>query len=433
MAAPNNHRKLSSGAGPTLARILVILLVTVLTSASWSPALAQPQPPDDPCPNAAEPPPPGDTSEVPPPGEGPPKPLPVPESPVGGERLGECGLVNAADAPPPPEDVQAESWLVADMASGEVLAAQDPHARHRPASTIKVLTALLAVRDLDMRHTLEATQEDADAEGSRVGLEPGVTYSVEQLVAGLLLQSGNDAAHALGRALGGQDVAAERMTQLANRLGARDTRVATPSGLDGPGMSTSAYDLALLFRKAMSEPKFAELVSTEHTELPGPPEEPPLDVWTNNQVLLNYPGGIGGKTGFTNDARHTFIGAAERDGRQLVTVLMRGEQSPVRLSEQSERLLDYGFELPAPEPVGQLVTPTPTQQEAKPTPGNEGNSPASAQAQNDPNTGSFGTLALPLTVLGIAVVTVAGVVAVRQRRARAATSQRAGDGDGEHP
>ncbi|MHA6801189.1 D-alanyl-D-alanine carboxypeptidase family protein [Bounagaea algeriensis] len=372
-----------------------------------------------PCP-AAAPPPPVDSSEVPPPGQPEPSPLPVPEQPVGGERLGECGSVLPAGVPAPPEEVTAASWVLADLDSGEVLAAHDPHARHRPASTIKVLTALLAVRELDLSRQVVATQEDANMEGSRVGLEPGVSYTVEDVLAGLLLQSGNDAAHLLGRLLGGPDVAAEKMTRLAQHLGARDTRVATPSGLDGPGMSTSAYDLALVYREAMEEPDFARIVGTERTEIPGPPDQPPLEVRSNNQVLLNYPGGIGGKTGFTNDARHTFIGAAEQGGRRLVTVLMHGEQTPVRLSTQGERLLDYGYGMSAAEPVGRLVTPTPSPTATDGRGPGEGDRAAAAPSAGDTASPGVQSWAWPVGLAAAVAAVIAAVLAVRHRRARRA-------------
>lgn len=309
--------------------------------AAAGPAAAQSPPA---CPHVA-PPPPVDTSEVPAPGVPMPEPVPVPETPVGGDRMGECGVIVAPGLPQPPPEVTADSWVLADLDSGTVLAAKDPHARHRPASTIKVLTALTAIRELRLDDTIVVSQEDANQEGSRVGLSPGVTYTVQQVLTGLILQSGNDAAHALAMKMGGVDVTLGKLNALAHKIGALDTRVTTPSGLDAAGMSTSAYDLATIFRTAMREPAFAAVIGTHNAVLPGAPGGPPLEVWTDNQVLRSYPGAIGGKTGFTDDARHTFIGAAERDGHRLVAVLMHGENQPIRLSEQTMRLLDYGFVL----------------------------------------------------------------------------------------
>ncbi|MER7076993.1 D-alanyl-D-alanine carboxypeptidase (penicillin-binding protein 5/6) [Saccharopolyspora kobensis] len=370
----------------------------------------------------AVPPPPVDTSEVPLPGQPVPEPVPVPETPVGGEQLGGCGPAFPVYAPAPPAEISAASWLVADLDTGAVLAAHEPHARHRPASTIKVLTALVALRDLQLDDTLVATQEDANQEGSRVGLAPGATYTVREVLTGLILRSGNDAAHALAMKLGGVEATVDKMNALAKSLGALDTRAATPSGLDGPGMSTSAYDLAVIFRVAMQNPAFAEIVSTHQAFLPGAPGGPPLEVWSDNQVLRAYPGGLGGKTGFTDDARHTYIGAADRGGRRLVAVLMRGENQPVRLSAQTMRLLDYGFELNG-APVGELVTASPAPiADVQPV-------DQSVQAQSeDP---MFGTVGGPLALLAAAAAAVVAAIAVQRRRAALARRRRSGGDD--HP
>lgn len=381
----------------------------------------------DDCPNATAPPPPVDSSEVPAPGEPSPEPLDVPTEPVGGQSLGSCGVITPEGAPPPPDEVTAESWTLADLDTGEVVAAQDPHARHRPASTIKVLTALVALRDLELGDHVEVTQEDADEEGSSVGLEPGVTYTVEQVVRGLLMRSGNDAAHALAARVGGPDVMVQRMNETARELGARDTRTAGPSGLDGPGMSTSSYDLALIFREAMREPTFADAVRSEHATLPGAPGQPPLEVWNDNKLLYNYEGALGGKTGFTDDALHTYIGAAERDGRRLVAVLMRGEHQPVHQSQQATALLDYGFG--ARDAVGRLVTEDPDK------PGTTDPQPVTGASDATPppeETGwSAGTIGLPLGVLLFAAVALAGTLTYR-KRAAAGAARRGADED-DHP
>lgn len=356
-------------------RVIAILMATISVPAllGAAPGHAQPPgtlPPPVPapitpetsgCPNRVSPPPPVDLSEVPAPGGQIPEPVPLPDHPVGGDRMGECGLVLPEDAPALPDGISATSWLLADAGSGEVLAAKDPHARHRPASTIKLLTALLAANRLPPDRVVVATQADADQEGSRVGIGPGGSYTVRQLLTGLLLVSGNDAAHALAEQLGGVPATIAQMNGLAAELGARDTHAATPSGLDGPGMSTSAYDLALVFGHLLSHPLLAELVRTAQAEFPGFGDRPGFTISNDNRLLTNYQGALGGKTGFTDDARHTYVGAAVRNGRPLIVVLLRGEQRPVPMWEQAQRLLDYGFALPRGHAVGQLVTePPPT-------------------------------------------------------------------------
>ncbi|MGH3931228.1 MAG: D-alanyl-D-alanine carboxypeptidase family protein, partial [Pseudonocardiaceae bacterium] len=251
------------------------------------------------CPNRVTPPPPVDLSEVPAAGRQVPEPLPLPDHPVGGERMGECGLVLPEGAPALPDGISATSWLLADAATGEVLAAKDPHARHRPASTIKLLTALLVADRLPPDKIVVATEADAGQEGSKVGIGPGGSYTVRQLLAGLLLVSGNDAAHALAEQLGGMPATIAQLNDLATELGAHDTRAATPSGLDGPGMSTSAYDLALVVGHALHDPLLAELLSTTTVDFPGFGDRPGFIVSNDNKLLANYHGALGGKTGFT--------------------------------------------------------------------------------------------------------------------------------------
>ncbi len=341
---------------------VVAVLTALLVAGSAATAMAAPA---QGCAVSAVPPPAVDNSEVPQPGEASPTPLPVPGIPVGGPRMAECGFVLPVGAAAPPAGITAASWLVADLDSGAVLAARDPHARHRPASLIKVLTALLALRTLNPDATVVATAEDANQEGSRVGLGAGGQYTVRQLLGGLLLNSGNDAAHALAGQLGGPQPTAAAMSALAAKLGALDTRAASPSGLDRAGMSTSAYDQALLFRVAMREPIFAQTIATRLIDFPGWGGRAGFQVSNDNKLLAGYPGALGGKTGFTDDARHTYIGAAQRGERRLVVVLMRGEQTPQPMWQQAVALLDYGFGLPAGTPaVGTLVDSAPPPPEA---------------------------------------------------------------------
>ncbi|MGV0813190.1 serine hydrolase [Mycolicibacterium boenickei] len=311
------------------------------------------------CPYKVTTPPAVDASEVPKPGEAAPGPLPVPAKTIGGEALSGCGVITAANTPPVPNDVSAEAWVVADLDTGDVIAAKDPHGRHRPASIIKVLTATAALNELNLNKLVAGTQEDANSEGTRVGVGPGGRYTVNDLLHGLLMHSGNDAAHALAMQLGGWDPALQKLNILAGRLGGRDTRAATPSGLDGPGMSTSAYDMALFYRYAWQNPVFADIVATQTYDFPGRDGNPSYPVENDNKLLYNYDGAMGGKTGYTDDAGQTFVGAANRDGRRLVAVLMKGTRVPIAPWEQAARLLDYGFATPPGTKVGTLVDPDP--------------------------------------------------------------------------
>ncbi|NNH72018.1 D-alanyl-D-alanine carboxypeptidase [Nocardia uniformis] len=351
---------------------------TALTGIGPAPGIATAQPPTtqsptsttpfttpntDSCPNKTTPPPPVDTSEVPAPGQPTPKPLAIPAKPVGGDKLGGCGVVLPKGVPQVPEGISATAWMVSDLDTGQVLAAKDPHGRYRPASTIKVLLAAVALRALDQDTVVTGTQEDANMEGTAVGIGPGGRYTNLQLFQALIMASGNDAAHAVAAQLGGDEATVAMMNARAKQLQAFDTRAATPSGLDGPGMSTSAYDLSVLFRDAMDIPLFAELIHTEQADFPGYPADPTnpdgkdrpgYPIGNDNHLLFNYDGALGGKTGFTDDARQTFVAAAERDGRRLVVTLLQAEVRPLRPWEQATELLDYGFALPDSATIGEL-------------------------------------------------------------------------------
>src|SRR6476620_6321786 len=299
-----------------------------------------------------------DSSEVPEAGD-PPAPLPVPARPLGGNALSGCGIITAPGTPPVPGDISAEAWVVADLDTGDIIAARDPHGRHRPASIIKVLLAIEPLTDLPIHKVVAGTQDDANAEGTKVGVGENGFYSITDLLHGLLMHSGNDAAHALAMQLGGMDTALNKINQLANKLGGHDTRAATPSGLDGPGMSTSAYDIGLFYRYAWQNAVFTDIVSTRSFDFPGRGDVG-YPIENDNKLLENYPGAMGGKTGYTDDAGQTFVGAANRDGRRLVAVLLHGTRQPIAPWEQAAHLLDYGFATAPGTKVGTLIEPDPS-------------------------------------------------------------------------
>src|SRR3954469_1492102 len=262
---------------------------------------------------------------------------------VGGEQLDTRGVVVADGAPPLPDGLAAAGWLVADASSGQVLAARDPHGRYYPASTLKTLTLLTLDPLLDPTRVVVGTAEDANIEGSRVGLIEGGQYSVSLLFQALILQSGNDAANALARAAGGVEVTVAAMNETAEDIGAFDTVAGTPSGLHVAGQSSSPYDLALIFRALLSDPDTAAVLAMPTAQMPMVPGRSwGYQIQSQNPLLTAYPGDLGGKTGFTDAARHTYVTAAERGGRRLVVTLMDTENTPLRFPEQAVRLLDWG-------------------------------------------------------------------------------------------
>src|SRR3954447_22683840 len=277
---------------------------------------------------------------------------------VGGEELDTRGLVVAEGAPPVPAEVGAAGWLVADAGSGEVLGARDPHGRYYPASTLKTLLLLTLASRLSPDTVVVGTTDDENIEGSRVGIVNGGSYSVALLYRALMLQSGNDAANALARANGGVPQTVAEMQQTADRLGAFDTVVGTPSGLDVAGQSSSPYDLALIFRQLITDPATAAVLMTTSADMPAVGDKPGFQIQNQDPLLGSYPGNLGAKSGFTDAARHTFVTAAERNGRRIVVSLMQTERRPVLETQQAALLLDWGFSVPAGTAgVGRLVEP----------------------------------------------------------------------------
>src|SRR3954452_15448543 len=325
-------------------------LVTVLTILLGGPAAAQTaRPTTDPA---------APTPTAPIPG-GPPQGHAPNGTTVGGEQLDTRGVVVADGAPPLPDGLAAAGWLVADAGTGEGLAARDPHGRYYPASTLKTLTLLTLLPLLDPARVVVGTAEDENIEGSRVGLVAGGQYPVSLLFQALILQSGNDAANALARAAGGVEVTVAAMNETARAIGAFDTVAGTPSGLDVAGQSSSPYDLALIFRALVADPATAAVLATPTAQMPPVQgRNPGFQIQSQNPLRTTYPGDLGSKTGFTNAARHTFVTAAERNGRRLVVSIMDTENRPLRAADQAALLLDWGFAVgTGTEGVGRLVAP----------------------------------------------------------------------------
>ena len=315
------------------------------------------------CPGQKAPPPPAAREET-----STPAPLAWPAEPVGGAELGGCGDIG----PAAPKTVTTASYVLADLDTGAILAARAPHARERPASCLKVLTSLVVADRLSPDAVVGGTAADLRVDGSKAGIGPGGQYTVRQLMAGLLLPSGNDAAEALARAMGGDAATLSAMTAMAHQHGALDTRPATPSGLDGPGMASSSYDLALLFRAAMTKPLFVSTIETRWTPFPGYGDKPGFMLGNNDRFVPSYKGAIAAKSGFTDAARHTLVATAQRGNRRLIVAMMRGEQHPVSMDAQAAALLDMGFATPpTAASIGTLVDSPPATAAPTPVPASE--------------------------------------------------------------
>lgn len=292
---------------------------------------------------------------------------------VGGGRLGEAGLVvgKALDpevgVPAFPENA-ADSYLVADLTTNEVLAAKNAHLKLKPASTIKTLTALALMPVLKPDKTYTAIKADSKVETTRIGLITGRKYTVDSLFHALLIDSANDSGMALATAAGGMTKALAYMNNEAKRLQAFDTVAKTPHGLDAPGQSSSAYDLALIAKEGLKRPYFAQIVSTKTYTFKDLGTKPKVKKITNhNKLLKTYEGMIGVKNGYTRAAQNTYVGAATREGHTIVVTLMH---LPIKYKRDTvaTAMLNWGFAVTGKiEPVGTLVDPTGPALDQKPT------------------------------------------------------------------
>ncbi|GAA1760140.1 D-alanyl-D-alanine carboxypeptidase [Nonomuraea bangladeshensis] len=286
----------------------------------------------------------------------------APATPVGGPALGSRGLVAPEGVKKPPK-TKATSYVIADVDTGQVLAAKDAHGRYLPASTLKTLTALTLIPKLNKNLRIRPSQNACNQEGSAVGLTPKATYRVEDLFRGLMMTSGNDAAMALAEVNGGLAKTMREMNEEARRLQANDTVAKTPSGLDKPGQSSSAYDLALIARAGLANPDFLRYISTKTANFPAPKGKT-YQISNHNKLLWRYQGMIGVKNGWTSKALGSFVGAATRGGHTIVVSVMRHEGY---FWEEVGELMDWGFSVRGKvTPVGQLVDPLPAQQPAAP-------------------------------------------------------------------
>ncbi|SCF07417.1 D-alanyl-D-alanine carboxypeptidase (penicillin-binding protein 5/6) [Micromonospora viridifaciens] len=350
----------------------------------------------------------------------PPTPPPAAPSPpavdpaqaaVGGEALATAGLTIPAGAPMAPA-VTATSWLVADLGSGAVLGGCGPHEHRAPASVQKLLLAAALMPRLDPAQVVEVRREDLsdlDPTSSLMGVVAGGRYSIESLWLGLLLKSGNDAANVLARVGGGsagRQGGVQAMNDEAHRLGANQTHAATPSGLDGPGQYTSAYDLALIARAAFAREDFQRYVATRVAQIEGDLGTPSLVLNHDVTLLDAYPGTLGGKTGFTDLARQTYVGVAERDGRRLAVALLGAETAPLGSLGEAAALLDWGFSLAPDASVGRLVGPEEKKDEHQ-----------VAAVRGERRGPAVEWLSLPAG-LGLGAAAVAVLVAIAWRRAR---------------
>ena len=253
--------------------------------------------------------------------------------------------------------VHASSYVIADAGTGQVLAAKDPHGHFLPASTLKVLTADALMPVLKPDATVVTSALAADVTPNKVGLVKGHAYQVSDLFQALLLISANDAAIALAQATGSYGQGVAMMNAEARRLQAGDTVAKRPNGLNAKGQHTSAYDLALFARQALTMPEFMRIEATPAAMFPLHRRHS-IELFNQNTMLNTYRGDLGGKIGWTTASETTFIAWARRDGHTLIVTLMHCV--PFTEMTIAAKLLNWGFAMDGKiTPVGTLARPLP--------------------------------------------------------------------------
>jgi D-alanyl-D-alanine carboxypeptidase (penicillin-binding protein 5/6) len=308
--------------------------------------------------------------------------------------------------------IPASAYVIADVTTGKVLAAKDPHGHFLPASTLKILTADALMPVLNPAKTVVTSHMAAMATPSRVGLIQGHRYRVADLFRALLLISANDAAISLADATGSYHKGVTMMNAEARHLRADDTVAVRPNGLNAKGQHTSAYDLALVAQQALHMPEFLRIEALHVAKVPLY-RRAKVNLWNQNAMLGSYPGDIAGKIGWTTQARATYIGWARRGGHTLIVTLMHC--TPLREMVFAAKLLNWGFAMDGKvRPVGELVQPLPARSTGQAVPAGPA---AGTRVAKQVRASGFPAIpvAAGLAALLVAAL-VAGIVTVAVRR-----------------
>lgn len=245
--------------------------------------------------------------------------------------------LEAAEKP----SVSARSAVLMDRDSGRVLWKKNEHRRRPIASTTKIMTALLALERGAEGERVKVSGAAAATEGSSIWLEKGEKKELGELIYGLMLCSGNDAAAAIAEHIGGSEKKfVALMNERARALGAENTNYANPHGLPAKNHYSTAYDLALITCEALKNERFREIISTPARTISWPGQPWDRLLVNQNRLLELYPGADGVKTGWTEKAGRCFVGSATKQRWQLVAVVLKSSE----IWEDSAALLDYGFQ-----------------------------------------------------------------------------------------
>jgi serine-type D-Ala-D-Ala carboxypeptidase (penicillin-binding protein 5/6) len=248
----------------------------------------------------------------------------------------------------PDEDLTARAAVLMDAATGKILYQKEPDLRLPPASTTKVITAILTLESgRSFQETLPVSKEATRVPASKLYLRPGQSVSIQELLYGIMLASANDASMVLAEGIAGSvERFAELMTKKAHDIGATNSNFTNPHGLTAADHYSSAKDLAIIFRYAMKNATFREIVQTKFSSVSTTavvrkkvvPRR--ISVRNHNRLLWNFDGALGGKTGYTHAAQKCFVGAVQRNGTTLIVAILGARDQ----WGDTKHLLEYGFD-----------------------------------------------------------------------------------------
>ena len=238
-------------------------------------------------------------------------------------------------------DISAKSAVVIERETGKILFEKNPYIELPMASTTKIMTGILALENADENAVVKISPKAASVEGSSIYLAPGEEIKMIDLVYGLMLNSGNDAAIAIAEYVSGStDEFAKLMTEKAHAIGCEHTSFKNPNGLDAEGHYTTAYDLALIARYALSNQRFAQVVATKQKSIPRLGVENARYLKNHNKLLFTYEGCNGVKTGFTKASGRTLVSSATGNGKSAICVTLNAPND----WKDHTLMLDYAFE-----------------------------------------------------------------------------------------
>ena len=242
-------------------------------------------------------------------------------------------------------DIEAQAFILMDYKTGRVLLGKNENNPMAMASTTKIMTAILAIENGNLEDTVKVSKNATKAPKVKMYLQENEEIKLKELLYALMLQSSNDAAVAIAEHISGDvETFCQMMTDKAKELGAENTVFRTPNGLDYLDHHSTAYDMALITKYALNNPKFVELINTRQVSFKT--NMSTYDILNKNKLLDEYEGANGVKTGYTGKAGHCFVGSATKDDMTLISVVLAsgwGEKGKRQKWIDTKNILNYGF------------------------------------------------------------------------------------------